>query len=116
MASPKGAPLPTGTDDPDVVGDLGAYATHMDTRVPAAYYTATVTVTVTAATSGTQAVAFPGGLFAGSPRVFLTPVGTTAYGVSGSAVTASGCNVTARHLDNASGTASVVCHLLAVYN
>lgn len=116
MASPKGAPLPTGTDDPDVVGDLTAYAVHMDTRVPQAYYGTAVNVTATSAIAGAAAVTFPAGLFPGGPRVFCQSVGTTLWVAFPSAVGASGCTVTIRHIDLLSATATVAVNLYAFTN
>lgn len=101
----KGLPYPASSDVPDVPTDILDLATAIDLRLPTAYNLQTVSVSISASTSGAVAVTFPGGLFTGAPRVFCQPVATTNYVASVSAVSSAGCTVTLRHIDNTSATA-----------
>lgn len=93
-----------------VLGRLG-----WDGSRPFATAAGTQTVSVSAATSGTvTGIALPAGRFTVAPRIVVSGVGTTVYVGSASAVTASDFNLTARHIDNTSATASPVMHWHAI--
>lgn len=88
-------------------------ANDVDDRV-GAFACGSVVVAVAAATNASAAVVFPAGRFAAAPRVVATINGALLYGASTSAITAAGCNIHVRHLDNTSATVNVTVHWIAM--
>ena len=89
----------------DVASIMQTLAERVDKLTP---LTGRATVSLAAAASGAQAIAFPVGKFATPPRVFCTiESGSTAYSAFVSGITTTAATVRVRHNDGTSGTTSI---------
>lgn len=114
----KGWPYPVTTDTPDVPRDIKAVADTLDAKLPYAISAQTVTVSLTAASSGSATVTWPTGRFSQTPIVSSCKVGTlgaaTALVEMITANSATGCTVSVYDVNSSTVTASVTIHLIAV--
>lgn len=108
----KGFPYPDPTDAV-ANGDLAikALAQYLEDKHPKASVSGTVTITVTAATTGNAAVVFPVGKFAAAPKVTLGVIGSSVFfAATTGGPTTSGFTAQVRKYDGVNVTTSVVVH------
>ena len=112
LTSPRlGIPYPDGTERVrDGDNAMGAIANYLDALatagIPYRMAAGRVTINVSASATGFTAVTFPAGRFTQAPIVTLVH-NTANYTPAYFGTTTSGFNAYARHVDNASATATV---------
>lgn len=114
----KGWPYPVSTDTPDVPRDIKAVADNLDAKLPYAMTAQTITVSLSAAASGTATVTWPSGRFSQTPIVTSCKVSSsgsaTALVEQITANSSTGCTVSVYDVNGTSVTASVTIHLIAI--
>ena len=98
-------------------GSIQAYSGGVQRPFPFAMYATANAVSVSNAVTGTLALTFPAGRFTVGPTVQVTTNGGSpaySFATNANAITATGCQILVRNLDNAVSTSTVTCSLLAV--
>lgn len=108
----KGYPYPADTAVPDVPADIQALADEVNSRLPKRMKSGSVTVTITASTTGSVNVTGLG--FEAAPTaVQLTPA-NNAYNLSATALAAGGFTINARHIDGTSTSTTFTAYWTAI--